>query len=94
MHNFSSPYSIPLAKELLLTWGVDGRVCVWDSFSIGEVTSPLCTLLSRKDYPIYTLDIHEEGAAAAVQAGDRACIAVGGGAEGGFLGVPAYLYGV
>ena len=81
-----------MRKDLLLTWGIDGKVCLWDSFSVGEVFVPLCTLISHLNYPIYALDI----TGAKAQAGDtpKVHIALGGGAEGGFLGVPAYLYDV
>lgn len=91
---FGAKYCGGEHQELLLTWGVDGKVCVWDSFSTGEVTAPLCPLVSRKEYPVYALDVHEGGAPPAAQADDqsRVRIAVGGGSDGGFLGVPAYLY--
>jgi WD40 repeat protein len=29
------------SEELLLSWGVDGRLCLWDSKSEGNVTAPL-----------------------------------------------------
>ena len=79
-----------------MTWGVDGKVCVWDSFSVGEVLSPLCTLISHSDYPIYALDVTDKGENSKAQAGEmqKVHIAVGGGSEGGFLGLPAYLYDV
>lgn len=80
-----------------MTWGVDGKVCLWDSYSVGEVLSPICTLISHSDYPIYALDIISNGTKnPEVHAGDeqKTHIAIGGGADGGFLGVPAYLYDV
>lgn len=85
-----------LLKELLMTWGVDGKVCLWDSYSVGEVLSPMCTLISHSNYPIYALDITEYGSNSIPQADEnqRVHVAVGGGADGGFLGVPAYLYGI
>ena len=88
---------------MLLTWGVDGKVCVWDSYSVEEVHSPLFTLVSHSNYPIYSLDITEtrtpDGTSSSdEQAGDGANnklhIALGGGTEGGFLGMPVYLYDV
>ena len=84
-----------MRKDLLLTWGIDGKVCLWDSFSVGEVFVPLCTLISHPNYPIYALDIYGR-MDAKLQAGDKpkVHIAIGGGAEGGFLGVPAYIYDV
>lgn len=69
-----------------MTWGVDGKVCVWDSFSIGTVTSPLCTLISHlKEYPIYALDVTR---------GERQIAIAGGGDDGGFFGMPVYLYDI
>lgn len=73
-------------EDLLLTWGVDGKVCAWDSYSIGTVTSPLCTLISHlKNYPIYALDITE---------GETHIAIAGGGDDGGFFGIPIYIYDV
>mmetsp|Transcript_23668 Transcript_23668/g.42338 ORF Transcript_23668/g.42338 Transcript_23668/m.42338 type:complete len:401 (-) Transcript_23668:142-1344(-) len=94
---FGAKYCGGENQELLMTWGVDGKVCVWDSFSVGEVLSPLCTLISHSDYPIYALDIvTDNGENSKAQAGEmqKVHIAVGGGSEGGFLGLPAYLYDV
>ncbi len=86
-------------QELLLTWGVDGKVCVWDSYSVGGVTNPLCTLISHSNYPIYALDFVEKASNAKEHADGmirtvKSHIAIGGGSDGGFLGVPAYLYDV
>lgn len=85
------------AKDLLLTWGVDGKVCLWDSFSIGKVRSPLCTLISQPNYPIYTLDLTKERKKRgdSVEHGRYVVhMAIGGGADGGFCGVPVYLYDI
>jgi len=91
---FGAKYCGGENQELLMTWGVDGKVCVWDSFSVGEVVSPLCTLISHANYPIYALDITDDEMKSKDQAADtqKVCIAVGGGADSGFLGMPAYLY--
>jgi WD40 repeat protein len=83
---FGAKYCCGGNEDLLLTWGIEGTVSVWDSFSVGEVMSPICTLVSHADYPIFALDITETGT--------KKSIAVGGGKEGGFLGVPAYIYDV
>lgn len=79
-----------------MTYGVDGKVCLYDSFSVGDVFSPICTLVSHPDYPIYTLDITCEGANQKALSGQKSKlhIAIGGGTEGGFLGVPVYLYAI
>ena len=80
----------------MLTWGVDGKVCVWDSYSVGEVTFPLCILTSYSSYPIYALDITNIKATSKNEPHklQKSCIAVGGGSDGGFLGVPAYIYDI
>ena len=88
---------------MLLTWGVDGKVCVWDSYSVEDVHSPLFTMISHTNYPIYSLDVSENGSPnrtgtseeqADGGANNKLHIALGGGADGGFLGVPVYLYDV
>ena len=78
-----------VAQELVLTWGVDGKVCVWDSSSRGLVKSPVCTLISHPSYPVYALDCTKKKFTF-----DHGCIAIGGGSDGGFLGVPLYLYDI
>jgi len=85
-----------ILQELLMTWGVDGKVCVWDSYSVDEVLNPLCTLVSHSNYPIYALDATDCGTSSKAQASDKQKIriALGGGSDGGFLGVPAYIYDV
>lgn len=79
---FGAKYCCGKNEELLLTWGIEGNVSVWDSFSVGEVMLPICTLISNTDYPIFALDVTEKS------------IAIGGGRDGGFLGVAAYLYDI
>ena len=81
---FGAKFCCGKNEDLLLTWGIEGKVSVWDSFSVGEVMSPICTLISHTDYPIFALDVTQTGA--------KQSIAVGGGKEGDFLGVAAYLY--
>lgn len=66
--------------NLLISWGVDGQLCMWDSRAEGNVHSPLAILRKDEKYPIY--------AVAAV----KNVIALGGGSEGGFIGVPLYVY--
>lgn len=65
-----------------MSWGVDGRLCLWDSHSHGEIHAPISTLISRQEYPIYAVDI------------SHGVLAVGGGRDAGFLGVPLYVYNV
>ena len=83
---FGAKYCCGKNEDLLLTWGVEGKVSVWDSYSVGEVMSPICTLISHTDYPIFSLDITQTGA--------KRSIAIGGGKDGGFVGVAAYLYDI
>ena len=69
-------------QDLIVSWGVDGRLCLWDSHSHGQIHAPISTLISRRDYPIYAVDI------------SHSVLAVGGGRDSGFLGVPLYLFNV
>ena len=79
-----------------MTWGVDGKVCMWDSYSVGEVYSPMCTLISHSNYPIYALDMTGVENSTSKESGEnqQQHLAVAGGADGGFLGVPVYLYDI
>jgi hypothetical protein len=75
--------------ELLLSWGVDGRLCLWDSRSVDEIQAPLAVLLHKEDYPIYAVNVYH------AQQDNSTRLAVGGGGtQGGFLGLPVYLYNV
>jgi WD40 repeat protein len=48
------------SEDLILSWGVDGRLCLWDSKSEGNVTAPLSTLVSDPQYSLYTVDVAYE----------------------------------
>jgi WD40 repeat protein len=67
-------------EKLLLSWGVDGRLCLWGSHSQGNIYAPIAVLKQDPDYPIYTLGLSER------------TVAVGGGSNGGFIGIPLYLF--
>ena len=67
-------------QELLASWGVDGNLSLWDSYAPGNIYSPMAILRSDSEYPIYAVDLSDH------------CIAVGGGSDGGFVGIPLYLY--
>ena len=69
-------------ENLLLTWGVDGRLCLWDSFSQGNINAPIAVLLANPDYPIYAVDARPS------------YVVVGGGdsSEVSFMGVPVMMY--
>ena len=62
---------------------------VWDSYAEGQIVAPLAKLLkSNNDYPIYSVDILEQKDSEQ----KKNSIAIGGGKEGGFLGIPLYMY--
>ena len=69
----------------MLSWGSDGRLCLWDGQSDEELDAPLAVLRDFEDeYPIYTVAMAEQPT--------HRCITIaGGGAVGGFLGIPAYM---
>jgi WD40 repeat protein len=67
-------------EDLIISWSVDGSLCLWDAFSQGNINSPIAVLKQDDEYPIYAVEISKD------------CIAVGGGSEGGFVGIPLYLY--
>lgn len=91
-------------EELIVSWGVDGRLCLWDSRSAGQIHAPISTLVNRADYPIYAVDVFEQSRLRQMaickdpqekeESVRRTCIAVGGGRDGGFLGIPVYLYDI
>jgi len=68
-------------EDLVVSWGLDGNLCLWDSNSTGNVKQPLAVLKNDNEYPIYAVEVSKD------------CVAVGGGRDGGFVGVPLYLYG-
>ncbi len=95
--NFALTVTPASTQDLLLTWGVDGKVCLWDSYSTGKVHSPLCTLISQPNYPVYALDLSVGGTSvkdSAEQGRHILHMAIAGGADGGFCGVPVYLYDI
>ena len=69
-------------ENLLMTWGVDGRLCLWDSFSQGNIDAPIAVLLANTNYPIYAVDARPS------------YVVVGGGDSGeiSFMGVPVMIY--
>ncbi len=69
-------------ENLIVSWCVDGSLCLWDSYSSGNVHAPIAVLQSDPKYPIYAVELSND------------TIAVGGGADGGFIGIPLYLYTV
>eukprot|EP00980_Cylindrotheca_fusiformis_P025141 scaffold13192_cov51-Cylindrotheca_fusiformis.AAC.1 len=70
-------------ENLLVSWSVDGSLCLWDSQSQGNVQAPMAILKQQDDnYPIYAVEVYK----------NSCMIVAGGGSEGGFIGIPVYLY--
>ncbi len=88
--------------ELIITWGVDGRLCLWDSNSQGQVYESLAVLVSRSNYPIYIADYKKEidcNKSTSIENNNKnkkivSRIAFAGGRDPGFLGVPFYIYDI
>ena len=85
------------SQDLVISWGVDGRLCLWDSHSDSNIHAPLSTLVAKSDYPIYAVDIdthHSTGNGDSKRIARIGCGGGGGGDGVGFLGVPVYLFDV
>jgi len=93
---FGAQYCGGKEEELLVSWGIDGRLCLWDSRSQGNIGAPLNTLVAKNDdYPIYAIDMFHGGNNNDNNNNKEVSrMAVGGGREGGFLGIPLYLYDI
>lgn len=74
-------------EDLLLTWGVDGRLVLWDSYSSGQIHAPIRILVDNEDYPIYAVDHFS-----CSKDNRKSFIVSCGGREAGFIGVPFTLY--
>ena len=75
-----------LNDDLLLSWGSDGRLCLWDSKCEQEVDAPISVLWEADSYPVYAVSVTRSDDS------KRSTIAIaGGGSVGGFLGIPVYL---
>ena len=71
-------------ENLLLSWGVDGRICMWYSQAQGNIYDPVAVLRNDSGYPIYAVDTSPA----------EQSVVVGGGSDGGFIGVPVHFYEV
>jgi len=71
-------------ENLLLSWGVDGKLCMWYSKARGNIYDPVAILKDDASYPIFDVELSP--------CEDHAV--VGGGSEGGFIGVPLHFYSI
>ena len=73
---------------------MDGSLCLWDSYSQGQIGAPICVLVSNADYPIYAVGIYEcdERSDGKSDCNPKSAIGIAGGNEGGFIGLPVSLY--
>lgn len=78
---FGARYYAGDTEELIISWSVDGSLCLWDSKSQGHVKSPIA-VLRHYGHSIYAVEVHANQS-----------IAVGGAASSCCShGVPLYLY--
>jgi len=91
-------FGAAFCDELVLSWGVDGRLCLWDSKSNGNVVAPISILLANPAYPLFTVDIfHFDPSNSEDNDSSKkfqASIACGGGQNGGFIGIPIQLHDI
>lgn len=94
--------------NLLISWGGDGRVCLWDSHSAEEIDGPLAVLWDNNNdrkgdgYPVFALSITPKKVVgsstdgnAESKSNNMLSIAIaGGGTTGGFLGIPVIVQDV
>ena len=67
----------------LISWGVDGRIALWDAQAVDELDAPIATLQNDPEYPVFNLDYHADSRQIAV---------VGGAGDGGFIGIPTFIF--
>jgi WD40 repeat protein len=85
------------SQDLVLSWGVDGRLCLWDSHSESNIHAPISTLVAKSDYPLYAVDVdmhHSDDGDGNSQRIARVGCGGGGFGDAGILGVPTYLFDV
>jgi len=69
--------------NVIMSWSVDGTLCLWDAYSQGNIFYPIALLKDDPKYPIYAVELSKDAIAVC-----------GGGDEGGFIGIPVYLYNI
>uniref|UniRef100_A0A7S4JFF3 Anaphase-promoting complex subunit 4 WD40 domain-containing protein n=1 Tax=Odontella aurita TaxID=265563 RepID=A0A7S4JFF3_9STRA len=83
-------------QKLLLSWGSDGKLCIWDSSAIGQVGTPLSVLLSQQNASLFAVDIaftekEEVDSSGKTSLKDKT-VALAGSSDVSFLGVPVQLF--
>ena len=93
----------------MLSWGADGKLCLWDSYSEGQIGQTMSVLASNAEYPLYAVDVREfdenedsnetsikntDVKRAGTKQRTISSFAVGGGRDAGFIGVPVKIYDV
>uniref|UniRef100_A0A7S4AKL3 Uncharacterized protein n=1 Tax=Pseudo-nitzschia australis TaxID=44445 RepID=A0A7S4AKL3_9STRA len=71
-------------ENLLISWGIDGKLCLWHSKASGNIYDPVAILKDDGSYPIFAVEISRS----------ERNLVVGGGSEGGFIGVPLHFYSI
>ena len=79
---FGARYVGGPSQDLLLTWGSDGRLCLWDSRSSGQVGAPLAVLVYDTGTPLYAVDATEVAAAVEEEVEKAGAVVEGGKGEG------------
>ena len=79
---FGARYYGGESEDLILSWSVDGSLCLWDSKSEGHVKSPMAVLRHYGPSPLYAVEVHPNQSIAVGGAESECCS----------HGVPLYLY--
>lgn len=72
-------------ESLLLSWGVDGKICMWYSQAYGNIYDPIAVVRDDNKYPIY---------AVGTPPSERNLVVGGGPSDGGFIGIPLHFYDI
>jgi WD40 repeat protein len=48
-------------ENLLMSWGIDGKICMWYAQGQGNIYDPIAVLRDDGGYPIYAVDISSSG---------------------------------
>jgi len=83
--------------NLLISWGSDGRICLWDGQGHGEIHAPMAVLREDGDFAIFAVSFTKKSETDEDESSNSSTISIaiaGGGTDGGFLGIPVYLQDV